>query len=350
MKSTYLLILVLFLFSCKKENNDDNKIDISIDKLLGAELLNTYPLSNMAVNSIAVDITGAKWVGTDSGMYLYKEDEFYKLSYFDGKNINSLFKSGNDILVSTSSGAYTVQVEEDNTTLADSLYNTTTGGEDNIVSVFGTDVFSKNWLGAPQGLAHFDGSNWDWNDEIRNNLGGVTNVRSMAFRENDCFFGTYGRFLYRISYKLNGTVDAITGASQMLGGANNPANNYNGELTTDTIYCVFASSDGYIWFGSETGLTRNIGSTKSQNDDAIFDYYLRGQRVLSVLETSGNKMWAGTKNGIYVQSGSEWENYNISDGIPGNIIYSIAEDLDQTIWIGTNKGISHFVGNKWVNF
>ena len=349
MKTThYILVglIMILLFSCKKENNNN----IETDNLLGQKELSNISFTNIPVNSIAVDLSGAKWIGTDSGLFLLKKDKFYEFSYFNEKKINSVIKNKSNILFSSSLGAYTIQAEVNSTSLVDSLNKTIIGGNDNFISVYGIDIFNKKWLGAPEGLAYFNDTIWKCNDEIRNNMGGVVNVRSMAFRANDCFFGTYGNFLYHVYYKGNDNVDAITGASQLLGGARNPVNNYNGELTTDTIFCVFASSDGAIWFGSKTGLTRNIGGTNSHNQEGVFEYFLRNQRVHSVLETSGKEMWAGTENGIYVKTGSEWTNYNNSNGLPGNIVYCIVEDTDLTIWIGTNNGIAHFANNKWEKF
>jgi ligand-binding sensor domain-containing protein len=349
MKTTYgaLWLIVILLLSCNKENGSDN---YGSDNVLGQTELSNVSFANKPVHSIAVDAYGAKWIGTDQGLFLLKDSKSYTFTYFKDKKISSLIKSENKILISTSLGAYTILTESNSNSLVDSLYKTETGGTDNFFSVYGLDIFKKEWLGSPEGLAHSNGTTWKWNDDIWNNLGGVTDVRSMAFREKDCFFGTYGNFLYHVYYEKNGNVDAVTGASQMLGGAHNPVNNYNGELTTDTIFCLFASSDGSIWFGSKTGLTRNIGGTNPHFEDGTFEYFLRGERVHSTIETSDKKMWAGTENGVYVKNGSEWANYNTSGGIPGNRVYTIAEDTDLSIWIGTNNGISHFANNKWTNF
>jgi ligand-binding sensor domain-containing protein len=214
--------------------------------------------------------------------------------------------------------------------------------------VYGYGIFGKKWIGSPYGLAYFDGSSWKRNEDIRDNMGGISDVRSMAFRVNDGFFGTYGKFLYHVLYGSTEKIDAITGASQMIGGAANPKNNFNGELTTDTIYCIFAGSDTSIWFGSNAGLTRNKGAT--HRDNGIFDYYLRGQRVHCVIETSDKKIWAGTENGISVKSGSDWTNFNTSNGMPDNYVLCLAEDIDRTVWIGTRKGIAHFVNGSFVNY
>lgn len=61
-------------------------------------------------------------------------------------------------------------------------------------------------------------------------------------------------------------------------------------------------------------------------------------------------MWAGTENGLYLQTGSEWTNYTTSNGLPGNLVLSIAEDTDLTLWIGTNKGMSHYSNNQFYNY
>lgn len=269
MRTIYFLfgLILIFIVSCKKDN--DEKIT---NNPLGQEELSNASFTNMSVNSIAVDLSGAKWIGTDAGLFLLKEGKFYKFTYFKDKKINFLTKNSNDILVSTSSGAYTLQVNSDSISLIDSLNKTIIGDTSNVISVYGIGISGKKWLGSPDGLALFDNSKWIWNDEIQGNLGGIMDVRSMAFRDNDCFFGTYGTYLCHIYYSSN-LVDGISGASKMTGGAEDPVNNFNGELTTDTIYCVFAGNEGSLWFGSKTGLTKNKGGTNAHSSDGKFDYF-----------------------------------------------------------------------------
>jgi ligand-binding sensor domain-containing protein len=337
MRKTYFFVLCcfVFIFSCKKDNEKNDSYDLSNN----TEFLeiNSANLNSLPINSILINNSDLKWVATDSGLFIYNNISWYKYLFFDGMKINSLSAHNDEMLIATSNGAYTILVDNSSISLLESLNKTDIGSTSDSITVYGFGFFDKKWIGAPNGLANLDGSTWKWNKKIWNNLGGVSDVNSMAFRYNDCFFGTYGKFLYHIYYTNDVTVDAISGASQLLGGSYNPENNFNGELTTDTIFCVYAGSDTSVWFGSTTGLTRNKGGTNSKNGHGVFEYFLRGQRVHCVIEASDNKIWAGTENGLSVFDGNTWTDK--SDKLTNKFVSAIAFDKDGSTWIGSKKGL-----------
>jgi ligand-binding sensor domain-containing protein len=331
----YIACCFVFFFSCKKDNENKDSDDFTNNS--GFLEITSDKLNDLSVNSIMVDNSGYKWIATNSGLFIYNNINWYNYLFFDGVIINSLSAHNNEILVAASNGAYTVTADNNSIHIPDSLNKTDIGSTTDFISVYGFGIFDKEWIGAPDGLAFLDGSDWKWNNEIRKNLGGVSDVTSMAFRYNDCFFGTYGKFLFHIYYNSDVTLDAISGASQMLGGSANPENNFNGELTTDTIFCVYAGSDTSIWFGSTTGLTMNKGGTSSKYGDGVFDYFLRGERVHCIIEAADHKIWAGTENGLKVYNGVDWSDN--SDLLPDKFVTAIAFDTDGSAWIGTKKGL-----------
>jgi ligand-binding sensor domain-containing protein len=344
-KIIYLFALInVIMYSCSKENGTNDPFSDSSK----FKIVNPVSLKEIPVNSIVVDGTGVKWIGTDSGLFLLNVEKWYEYLGFVNLKINHISAHDNEILLATSMGSYTFSIENNDISLKENINKDKTGSASDSTFIYGYGIFDKKWIGSPDGLAYFDGNAWKRNEEIRDNVGGISDVRSMAFRVKDGFFGTYGKFLFHFTYAGKDQVDAISGASQMIGGAANPKNNFNGELTTDTIYCVFAGSDTSIWFGSTTGLTSNKGST--HKDNGIFNYFLRGQRVHCVIEASDKKIWAGTENGIYIRSGEDWTNYNVTDGLPDHLVLCLAEDLDGSIWIGTRKGVSHFMNGRFVNY
>lgn len=334
------------LFSCNSGNEEPT--DNPSEKNFGLQKVDQMNFSTTAIKSIAIDSLSDVWVGTESGLYMLKDDVWYQHPNFSSSSINSLVASSNEILIATGNGAYTLTLSNDRYNLTDSVTYELIGGTSNEMTAYAYGIFDKKWLGSSDGLAFFDGTNWKRNEEIKNNLGGISSISCMAFRSKDCFFGTYGKYLYHISYQSKLSVDAISGASQMLGGAEDAESNFNGELTSDTIFCVFAGSNGSIWFGSTLGLTRNKGNTNSY--DGEYEYYLRGQRVHSVIETADNKIWAGTENGLECRIGSDWLHYDITNGLPDNVISSLASDNDLSIWVGTNKGLSHFADGVFINY
>lgn len=339
----FFACLFLFTFSCKK----DNEVEPSVNKSELQEVIDAS-YSNKAVNSVLVDNSSIIWVGTESGLYLLIENEWYEHSTFSKQTINSITSHEDEILIATSQGAYTLNSLNNSFNLLESITNETIGGTSNEVSSYAYGIFDKKWIGTTDELAFYDGTNWNRNSDIKNNLGGISDISSMAFRSKDCFFGTNGKYMYHLVYNNDETVDAISGASQMLGGAEDAETNFNGELTSDTVFCVFAGTNGWIWFGSTMGLSKNRSETTSYNGE--FEYFLRGERVRSVIETSDLRICAGTENGLSILNGSEWANYSTTDGLPGNVILSIAEDEDQSIWVGTDKGLSHFQDGAFVNY
>ncbi|MFA9388708.1 MAG: two-component regulator propeller domain-containing protein [Prolixibacteraceae bacterium] len=334
--------LTLLLFSCDKGNEGPS------ENITGLEKLDQIDFSRSAIQSIAVDELSNVWVGTQSGLFLLQDEVWYQHPSFSGSSVTSLFANTNEILIATNYGAFTLSTTTDGFSISDSISKEILGGTSNEMTAFEYGLFDHKWIGSDDGLAFFDGTQWNRNEAIRNNLGGISNISSMAFRSDDCFFGTYGKYLYHISYQNSSDVDAISGASQMLGGAEDEESNFNGALTSDTIFCVFAGSDNSIWFGSTLGLTRNKGKTNSYNGD--FEYFLKGQRVHSVLETADGKLWAGTENGLSCRNGSDWLNYTVSDGLPGNFILTLAIADDLSIWVGTNKGLAHYADGVFTNY
>jgi ligand-binding sensor domain-containing protein len=344
-KIIYLFALInVILYSCTKEKGTNDPFSDNSK----FKIVNPVSFKNLPVNSILVDSTGVKWFGTDSGLFIFNDEKWVEYLGLENIKINNISTHHYEVLIASSTGSYAFSIENNSVSLNESIYKDKTGSISDSTFVYGFDIFDNQWIGSPDGLAYFDGSTWKRNEEIRDNMGGISNVRSMAFRNNDGFFGTYGKFLFHFTYTSKDKVDAISGASQMIGGAANPKNNFNGELTTDTIFCVFAGSDTSIWFGSTTGLTSNKESTHKNN--GIFKYNLRGQRVYCVIETSDKKIWAGTENGIFIKSGDDWTNYSISDGLPDKMILCLAEDKNKTIWIGTKKGVSHFANGSFTNY
>ena len=335
MKSNWLLIvLILFLFiSCKDENPGDPPVV-------------TVPVAGQRINCIAIDQNGYKWIGTRSGLFMYDNKNWYTDTTFKNVGINTIVARSNSIDIATAKGAYTAQVKAGKTTIIETHNQSQLGCPFTEVNTYDLGMGNRKWFGVPAGLALFDGSKYQQNKNISLNLVAISNSNCMAFRKNDGFFGTLGKYLYHVKY--NPATDAITGASQMLGGADNPIHNYNGELTTDTIFCVAASADSSIWFGSLKGLTRNKGETKVGN--GVFEYFLRGERVRCVYEFSDGNIWAGTENGFYTRKNDTWLHFTISDGLPGNMIFCMAEDTDGSIWMGTDKGLSHFRGGKFTTY
>ncbi|MBF4473480.1 hybrid sensor histidine kinase/response regulator transcription factor [Flavobacterium sp. HJJ] len=62
-----------------------------------------------------------------------------------------------------------------------------------------------------------------------------------------------------------------------------------------------------------------------------------------VFADSGNDLWMGTYDGLYMWRNNEQKLYqfNTSAGLVNNSVKAIAEDLDHSFWVTTSRGISH---------
>jgi len=65
----------------------------------------------------------------------------------------------------------------------------------------------------------------------------------------------------------------------------------------------------------------------------------------------GDRVLAGTHDGLAVYEKGKWKTYTINDGLPHNGVVSIdVSELTGDVWIGTLGGLSRWSGGKFENF
>jgi ligand-binding sensor domain-containing protein len=70
-----------------------------------------------------------------------------------------------------------------------------------------------------------------------------------------------------------------------------------------------------------------------------------------MLADKDDVIWAGTWGaGVGRFADGVWTNYNVADGLAGNVVYAIAQGPDGVHWFGTNNGLSRFDGSSWINY
>lgn len=146
------------------------------------------------------------------------------------------------------------------------------------------------------------------------------------FRDSEIFVGTIGNYLFHGDF--SNQTDAITGASQMMAG-------FNGNLTSDTIFCFLVDNEKNIWYGSSKGLTKHVGN----NSRTGFTYFFENEKVFSLFQSSDLTIWAGKENGVSIFDGSNWIYYSSAEGLNCTTVYDIAEDENQIVWIATDNGV-----------
>ncbi|MAT58466.1 MAG: hypothetical protein CMF23_10890 [Ignavibacteriae bacterium] len=90
---------------------------------------------------------------------------------------------------------------------------------------------------------------------------------------------------------------------------------------------ITAQSLSFKYFSSDDGLAQNS--------------------VYSMIQDSKGYIWIGTEGGLSKFDGLKFTNYTKLNGLPDNHIRVVFEDHQKNIWIGTNKGVAKYSNNKF---
>ncbi|WP_408071017.1 two-component regulator propeller domain-containing protein [Butyrivibrio sp. JL13D10] len=108
-------------------------------------------------------------------------------------------------------------------------------------------------------------------------------------------------------------------------------------LPSSEAYCVFGSSDGYVWIGGNSGVVKYDG----KNFDKLpVSLGFTGARVF--FEDSKGRIWVGTDdNGVVVIDGYTYIHFTKDDGLKSSSIRAFAEDSNGNIYIGSTDGLGY---------
>lgn len=108
-------------------------------------------------------------------------------------------------------------------------------------------------------------------------------------------------------------------------------------LPQNSIHALAQTRDGYLWVGSDDGVTRF--------DGVRFVSFgiregLRSGRVRVLYEDSRGVLWIGTVGGgLTRRESGHFTTMTLKDGLPADSITALAEDGQQRLWVGTEAGL-----------
>jgi ligand-binding sensor domain-containing protein/DNA-binding CsgD family transcriptional regulator len=116
-------------------------------------------------------------------------------------------------------------------------------------------------------------------------------------------------------------------------------------LSDNNVECIFKDSDGFIWFGTRSGLCRYDGYEirvfrRSKDSTSI-----SGNRILDITEDKQGFLWIGTyNNGLnkFDKKKEQFTRYTYAQGI-GNRVNRIKVFTDSSIWICSTNGLAQYV-------
>jgi signal transduction histidine kinase/ligand-binding sensor domain-containing protein len=99
-------------------------------------------------------------------------------------------------------------------------------------------------------------------------------------------------------------------------------------FTRGEIISIAQTPDGYLWLGTEFGLTRFDG-VKNVPWQPPADQHLPSNYIMSLLATRDGTLWIGTWNGLASWKDGKLKQYT---ELAGHFIFRILEDHEGTIW------------------
>lgn len=116
-------------------------------------------------------------------------------------------------------------------------------------------------------------------------------------------------------------------------------------LIQSSVYSIIQDKNGYMWFGTEGGVSKFNGSK-------FINYTpekgLAQNHVRVILEDRSGAIWFGTEDGgISRLTKTGFKNYSKKDGVCDNKILSAYEDENGDIWFGTDNGLSIYHKGKF---
>ena len=122
-------------------------------------------------------------------------------------------------------------------------------------------------------------------------------------------------------------------------------------LTNDDVRVLYQTDDGALWIGTENGLNLwrpQTGTFKGYFHDAIDPFSLSHSSIKSLLQDGGGVLWVGTFTGLNKSNHptASFVHYRRVGDRPnqmsGNFITAFAEDRRGRIWIGNPGGLDRF--------
>jgi len=276
-----ILILGCFVFQMCEE---ENVIDPS-----GVDFWKQYTTQDGIISneiwSIAEDLYGNIWVGTNNGLCRY-----------DG---NSWDQVGQDY------GVYGYRIYD--------------------IEMDGDGIL---WVGSSWGLDILVQGNWFWYDSLFNDEIFVRCLYRDKF--GDLWIGTYGN-------------DTIRGGLFGFDGAHFYEYPSFQQPGFNNIYNITGDESGNIWIGTDAGavkLSTSGATVYNSTNKLTYD------DVTAIHIDGWNDVWFGTLWGEQVgrMHGNQVEMFSLFHNYPVSGVINMTEDQDHNIWIGTSFGLIMYNG------
>lgn len=115
---------------------------------------------------------------------------------------------------------------------------------------------------------------------------------------------------------------------------------------------IIEDRNGYLWIATDGGLAQYSENAEHQGKIKSFTTQdgMAHNKVLMLAEANDGNLWLATSAGLSRYDGKQFTNYTISDGLINAMVRAITIDMQGNIWLGTIEGLSCFKDGKFTNF
>lgn len=123
-------------------------------------------------------------------------------------------------------------------------------------------------------------------------------------------------------------------------------------LASNYIQALRADPDGSLWIGTDTGLS-HFRANPEERQSGTFDMLttadgLSSNNITALCEDHEGGLWIGTSDGLNRLRHGHIQQWSVKDGLAGMGVNAMAVDSGGTLWVGTEKGLSRFEKGHFV--
>ncbi|TLX76464.1 helix-turn-helix domain-containing protein [Labilibacter sediminis] len=297
-------------------------------------------ISSNTISCCLKDNTGAYWVGTMQGMNSFSKHEYsFELHRAIPGNLNSLSENALRAIVEDNEGMIWIGTQNKGvnryeiSTNSFTLFTSNDVHRNQILTGF-TNRKGEVFFGTTGGMIKFNHKKecfeeFDFQGKYKFSKGVYTFTEDA---DNNYWFTELDRGMFKYDSKL----DSVSHVDLKMPG--------KGDSFTKNIKVLHFDKNGRLWFSIHLGgLGIYDPETEITNLLEFGDKGLETIQIWDIYEDHRG-IWLGSENGLfhYTYEDDRFINYNVSHGLPGNLVVSILKDDSGRLWLGTNKGLSCF--------
>jgi len=318
-------------------------------------------LRNQAVTSLAQDVDGFLYVGTEDGLFRYDGERFLHLGLREGlpsEGVTLLHPAAGNLWIATEKGLVAWKGLARDPAFASVLLPGTqvlgvTGARDGTLLVATATGFFEGdgrRLSPVAGLPREAGTAWMSDDGeetyfviagrlyLRRNgrwqsqaLPAVASGEAMQaiVRDSRGRLWIRGRQVLLRLARFGASFEDLT--AQLPGAAVQ-----KGELLLDRA--------GRVWAPTNHGIACFDGALRSLIDVA---HGLPNEWATTLLVDREGSLWVGSEGVQQLQGRLAWTSFTRRQGLPSDTVWGVFRDRAGTLWAATNRGVARGVGDRW---